>query len=61
MDSGKVRFIVSQNVDCLHLRSGVPRAKLAELVRPWCNPLSLLGMSLLRWSSPPARSFAMLL
>ena len=31
MESGKLTYLVSQNVDSLHLRSGVPRAKIAEL------------------------------
>eukprot|EP01024_Parvocaulis_polyphysoides_P050996 TRINITY_DN4991_c0_g1_i2.p1 TRINITY_DN4991_c0_g1~~TRINITY_DN4991_c0_g1_i2.p1 ORF type:complete len:477 (-),score=69.78 TRINITY_DN4991_c0_g1_i2:122-1552(-) len=30
-NEGKVQYIISQNVDCLHLRSGVPRKNLAEL------------------------------
>ena len=29
--AGKVVYTISQNVDCLHLRSGIPRDELAEL------------------------------
>jgi len=31
VEVGKVRFIVTQNIDGLHLRSGVPRTSIAEL------------------------------
>ena len=31
LGTGKLQYICSQNVDGLHLRSGVPQAQLAEL------------------------------
>lgn len=31
LESGHIKYIVSQNIDGLHLKSGVPRTNLAEL------------------------------
>lgn len=31
LDSGHIKYIVSQNIDGLHLRSGIPRSNIAEL------------------------------
>lgn len=31
LDSGHVKYIISQNIDGLHLRSGIQRSKIAEL------------------------------